>query len=31
MVERLAYNENVSGSNPLSSIKIEKVAQWLEC
>ena len=30
MVERLAYNENVSGSNPLLS-NIEKVAQWLEC
>ena len=31
MVERLAYNENVSGSNPLLSNNIEEIAQWLEC
>lgn len=31
MVERLAYNEKVSGSNPLlSKFSVEKVAQRLE-
>ena len=30
MVEHLAYNEKVSGSNPLLSTAVEEVAQWLE-